>query len=218
MNNSTPAIGIKGLKENWRNDLLAAISVSLVALPLALGMAVASNVAPMAGLLSAIIGGVVTTFFRGAHLAINGPAAGLITVILGGLVALDGNINYVLAAIVVSGAIQIILGLLKTGRYAKLLPSSVLHGILAAIGVIIFAKQIHFTLGTTSDTTSTIGTLIDVIYKIPDLNPFILMISLTGILILIFYKKIRNKTIQMIPAPMWVLVLSLPFVFGFDFF
>ena len=118
----------------------------------------------------------------------------------------------------VSGAIQIILGLLKTGRYAKLLPSSVLHGILAAIGVIIFAKQIHFTLGTTSDTTSTIGTLIDVIYKIPDTNPFILMISLTGILILVFYKKIRNKTIQMVPAPMWVLVLSLPFVFGFDFF
>jgi len=218
MKNTIPASGIKGLKENWRNDLLAAISVSLVALPLALGIAVASNVAPMAGLLSAIIGGVVTTFFRGAHLAINGPAAGLITVILGGLIALDGNINYVLAAIVVSGAIQIILGLLKTGRYAKLLPSSVLHGILAAIGVIIFAKQIHFTLGTTSDTTSTIGTLIDVIYKIPDINPFILMISLTGILILIFYKKIRNKTIQMIPAPMWVLVLSLPFVFGFDFF
>ena len=99
-----PSTGFKGLKENWRNDLLAAISVSLVALPLALGIAVASEVTPMAGLLSAIIGGVVTTFFRGAHLAINGPAAGLITVILGGLVALDGNINYVLAAIVISGA------------------------------------------------------------------------------------------------------------------
>ena len=142
--NSIPAVGIKGLKENWRNDLSAAISVSLVALPLALGIAVASEVSPMAGVLSAIIGGVVTTFFRGGHLAINGPAAGLIAVILGGLVALDGNINYVLAAIVVSGGIQTILGFLKMGRFAKLLPSSVLHGILAAIGVIIFTKQIIF--------------------------------------------------------------------------
>jgi MFS superfamily sulfate permease-like transporter len=110
INNSTPSAGIKGLKENWRNDLLAAISVSLVALPLALGIAVASEVSPMAGVLSAIIGGVVTTFFRGRHVAINGPAAGLISVILGALVALEGNINYVLAAIVVAGAIQIMLG------------------------------------------------------------------------------------------------------------
>jgi hypothetical protein len=66
----------------------------------------------MAGILSAIIGGVVTTFFRGGHLAINGPAAGLIAVIIGGLVALDGNINYVLAAIVISGALQIISGIM----------------------------------------------------------------------------------------------------------
>ena len=109
-NYSIPHDGIKGLKENWRSDLLAAVSVSLVALPLALGIAVASGVSPMAGILSAIIGGVVTTFFRGGHLAINGPAAGLIAVILGGLVALEGNINYVLAAIVVSGGIQAVLG------------------------------------------------------------------------------------------------------------
>ena len=101
-NHSIPHEGIKGLKENWRRDLFAAISVSLVALPLALGIAVASGMSPMAGVLSAIIGGVVTTFFRGGHLAINGPAAGLIAVILGGLVALDNNINYGLAAIVVS--------------------------------------------------------------------------------------------------------------------
>ncbi|MEE9407757.1 MAG: SulP family inorganic anion transporter [Polaribacter sp.] len=216
--NSIPATGIKGLKENWRNDLSAAISVSLVALPLALGIAVASEVSPMAGVLSAIIGGVVTTFFRGGHLAINGPAAGLIAVILGGLVALDGNINYVLAAIVVSGGIQTILGFLKMGRFAKLLPSSVLHGILAAIGVIIFTKQIHYALGTTSDSKSIIGTLIDAFYKIPEINPFVFVIALVGILTLVFYKKINTKFIRAIPAPMWVLILSIPFVFIFDFF
>jgi len=216
--NSIPATGLKGLKENWRNDLSAAISVSLVALPLALGIAVASEVSPMAGVLSAIIGGVVTTFFRGGHLAINGPAAGLIAVILGGLVALDGNINYVLAAIVVSGGIQTILGFLKMGRFAKLLPSSVLHGILAAIGVIIFTKQIHYALGTTSEEKTIVGTLIDAFYKIPEINPFVFVIALIGILVLVFYKKIKNKVIRVIPAPMWVLLLSIPFVFAFDFF
>ena len=216
--NKTPATGFKGLKENWRDDLSAAVSVSLVALPLALGIAVASEVAPMAGVLSAIIGGVVTTFFRGGHVAINGPAAGLIAVILGGLTVLEGNINYVLAAIVISGAIQIVLGALKLGRFAKLLPSSVLHGILAAIGVIIFSKQIHYALGTESDADSAIETLVDVFYKIPDINPVVFVIALIGILILVFYKKINNKFIRMIPAPMWVLLLALPIVFGFDFF
>jgi MFS superfamily sulfate permease-like transporter len=216
--NSIPATGFKGLKENWRNDFSAAISVSLVALPLALGIAVASGVSPMSGVLSAIIGGVVTTFFRGGNLSINGPAAGLIAAILGGLVALDGNINYVLAAIVVSGAIQTALGFLKMGRFAKLLPSSVLHGILAAIGVIIFAKQIHYALGTSSDADTIIGTLLDVFNKLPEINPFVFLISLIGILVLVFYKKIKQKFIRAIPSPMWVLLLALPVVFGFDFF
>ena len=220
MNNNSPlpSTGFKGLKENWRGDLSAAISVSLVALPLALGIAVASGVSPMAGVLSAIIGGVVTTFFRGGHLAINGPAAGLIAVILGGLVALDGNINYVLAAIVVSGGIQVILGFLKMGRFAKLLPSSVLHGILAAIGVIIFAKQAHYALGTTSSAETTIGAIVDIFRKLPEVNPFVFLVAFIGLLVLVFYKKIKNKLVQAIPAPMWVLLLSLPVVFGFDFF
>ena len=217
-NYSIPRTGIKGLKENWRSDLLAAMSVSLVALPLALGIAVASNMSPMSGVLSAIIGGVVTTFFRGAHLAINGPGAGLIAVILGGLVALDGNINYVLAAIVISGAIQTLMGVFKMGRFAKLLPSSVLHGILASIGVIIIAKQAPYALGTTSDADSIIGNLLDIFYKLPEANPFVLLVTLSGILILVFYKRINSKLIRAIPAPMWVLLMSIPMVFGFDFF
>jgi MFS superfamily sulfate permease-like transporter len=217
-NNLNPSEGFKGLKENWRSDLFASISVSLVALPLALGIAVASDMSPMSGVLSAIIGGVVTTFFRGGHLTINGPAAGLIAAILGGLVALDYNINYVLAAIVVAGGIQILLGVFKLGRFAKLLPSSVLHGILAAIGVIIIAKQAPYALGTTSDADTVIGNLLDIFYKLPDANPFVFIVALAGILILVFYKKTNNKIIRAIPAPMWVLLLALPLVFGFDFF
>jgi len=214
---SIPHDGIKGLKENWRSDLLAAVSVSLVALPLALGIAVASGVSPMAGILSAIIGGVVTTFVRGGHLAINGPAAGLVAVILGGLVML-GDINYVLAAIVVSGGIQIVLGVFKMGSFAKLLPSSVLHGILAAIGVIIIAKQVPYALGITPSSGTIIESFIEIFQKLPETNPFVFFVALTGVLILVLYKKINNKFIHSIPAPMWVLLLSLPMVFGFDFF
>ena len=214
---SIPHEGIKGLKENWRSDLLAAVSVSLVALPLALGIAVASGVSPMAGILSAIIGGVVTTFVRGGHLAINGPAAGLVAVILGGLVVL-GDINYVLAAIVVSGGIQTVLGVFKMGSYAKLLPSSVLHGILAAIGVIIIAKQAPYALGVTTNSGTIIEAFIEIFHKLPETNPFVFFIALTGVLILVFYNKINNKFIHSIPAPMWVLLLALPMVFGFDFF
>lgn len=213
-----PPSGLKGLRENWQNDLIAALSVAFVALPLSLGIAVAAGMAPFAGILSAIVGGVVTTFFRGSHIAINGPGAGIIAVIIGGLALLDGNINYVLAAIVVSGGIQAILGIIKMGRIAKMFPSSVLNGILAAIGVIIFAKQIHFALGTNSEAETIIDTLKDAIYLLPETNPFVAVIALVGLLILGFYKRIPIKFIKLLPAPMWVLIVSLPFVFAFDFF
>ncbi len=219
---TTPQNGLKGLAENWRADLVAAVSVSLVALPLALGIAVASGVPPMAGVLSAIIGGVVTTFFRGSHIAINGPAAGLIAVVLAGISALDdgsGNaLNYVFAAIVVSGALQVLLGILKMGRLANLFPSSVIHGLLAAIGVIIFAKQMHVALGTSSDANTTIGVLRDIVVQLPNANPFVAIVSLSGLLLLIFHSRISYKLFHFIPSPMWVLLISIPLVYAFDFF
>ena len=179
-----PKTGLKGLLENWQSDLLAAVSVALVAMPLALGIAIASGVPPMAGILSAVIGGVVTTFFRGSHLAINGPAAGLIAVILTSVAALDDGsghaLHYVLAAIVISGALQVLLGLFKLGKYADLFHSTIIHGILAAIGVIIIAKQIHIAMGTVSSSSEIVGTLVDAIKQIPNINPFVGIISLVG--------------------------------------
>ncbi len=85
---SLPKQGLKGLVENWQSDILAAISVALVAMPLCLGIAIAAGVPPMAGIFSSVIGGVVTTFFRGSHLAINGPSAGIIAVILSAVAGL----------------------------------------------------------------------------------------------------------------------------------
>lgn len=214
---SAPASGLKGLQENWQNDLIAAISVGFVALPLSLGIALASGMEPIAGILSAVIGGVVTTFFRGSHIGINGPGAGIIAVILGGLALLEGNINYVLAAIVVSGAIQVLMGLLGLGRWARMFPSSVLNGILAAIGVIIIIKQLPYAFGIPSTADNVIDTLLDVINMLPEANPFVAVIALCGILVLVYFKKVPIQFFHLLPAPMWVLIISLPFVFIFDF-
>ena len=219
---SLPKRGFKGLVENWQSDLLAATSVALVAMPLALGIAIASGLPPVAGILSAVIGGVVTIFFRGSHLVINGPAAGLIAVILTSVAVLDDGsgraLNYVFAAIVVSGGIQVSLGLLKLGKYANLFHSTVIHGILAAIGVIIISKQIHIAMETTFASSEIIGTLIDAFKQLPNINPFVGIISLTGLLLLIFQSRISYKLFHLIPAPLWLLILAIPFVFLFKFF
>ena len=142
-----PEQGWKGITINFRSDFLAAISVSLVALPLGLGIAAASGAPPISGLISAIIGGIVATPFRGSHLAINGPAAGLIAVLLSAIYSLeDGSghtLNYVLAATFIAGLIQAMLGILKLGRIAEIIPSSVIQGIMVAIGIIIFSTQIR---------------------------------------------------------------------------
>ena len=217
-----PKTGFKGLIENWQSDLIAAVSVALIALPLSLGIALAAGAPAMSGIFSAIVGGVVTTLYRGGHISVNGPAKGVIGVILLGIALMDDGsgkaFNYVLAAVVISGAIQMLLGLMKLGRLADIFHSSVIHGILAAIGIIIFAKQIHVALGTQSDSPSIIQNLIDAVLYLPEANPFVIIISLTGLLLLLLHSKISYRFFHFLPAPMWVIALSIPFVYAFNFF
>ena len=217
-----PKTGIKGLIENWQADMIAAISVSLIALPLSLGIALAAGAPAMAGILSAIVGGIVTTLYRGGHVSVNGPAKGVIAVILFGITVMDDGsgqaFNYVLAAIVISGAIQAVFGILKLGRLADIFHSSVIHGLLAAIGIIIFAKQIHVALGTKSESSSIIQNLIDAVLFLPNANPFVVVISFVGLLLLLFHSKISFRVFQFFPAPIWVITLSIPFTYLFNFF
>jgi MFS superfamily sulfate permease-like transporter len=217
-----PKKGIQGLVENWKNDLIAAVSVALIALPLSLGIALAAGAPAMSGIFSAIVGGIVTTFYRGGHISVNGPAKGVIGVILLGIVLMDDGtgqaFNYVLAAVVISGAIQMLLGILKLGRLADIFHSTVIHGILAAIGIIIIAKQIHVAMGTNSDSPSIIQNLIDAVVFLPDANPFVLVIALAGLFLLIFHSKTNYRFFHLFPAPMWVIALSIPFVYVFNFF
>ena len=217
-----PKKGLQGLIENWQGDLVAALSVALIALPLSLGIALAAGAPAMAGIFSAIIGGVVTTFYRGGHISVNGTAKGVIGVILLGIVLMDDGtgqaFNYVLAAVVMSGTIQVLLGVLKLGRLADIFHSTVIHGILAAIGIIIFAKQIHVAMGTHSDDSSIVQNLVDAFILLPQANPFVIVISLAGLLLLLFHSKTSNKVFSLLPGPIWVIALSVPFVYLFNFF
>ena len=142
-----------------KEDISTAFCLALVVLPLSLGIAIASSAPPMAGVIAAAVGGLVTTFFRGSHLAINGPSAGLIAVVFSGVNLLgEGDIalgfGYVLAATVIAGILQMILGLLRLGEMGDMVPAASIHGMLAAVGIIIFSSQIHVALGVDVQATS----------------------------------------------------------------
>ena len=219
---TVPKKGLQGLIENWQSDLIAAVSVALIALPLSLGIALAAGAPAMSGIFSAVVGGLVTTLYRGGHISVNGPAKGVIGVILLGIALMDDGsgqaFNYVLAAVVVSGILQILLGVLKLGRLADIFHTSVIHGILAAIGIIIFAKQIHVAMDTHSDSPSIVQNLIDALVLLPQANPFVLVISISGLFLLLFHSKTSSRFFHLLPAPMWVIALSIPFVYAFNFF
>ena len=218
-----PLTGWRGFKKHWKNDVLAAVSVSLVALPLSLAIAKGMGLPPISGLITAVIGGLVTTFFRGAYLTINGPAAGLIAVVGASAVALSptgeaiDGFPFVLAAIVVAGALQVLVGLLKFGRIADIFPTSVIQGVLASIGIIIFAKQMHVAMGTTSDGKNTVQIIGDIFLKLPEINPYIAIISGLGIILLFFHSRISYKVFHFIPAPVWVLAIGVPIVFLYGY-
>ena len=211
------AKGWKGFVQNWRSDLIAAISVSLVAMPLGLAVAAASGVPPISGVIAAIIGGLVTTFIRSAHIAINGPTASLIGVVLAATVGFndgDGHaFNYVMGAVVIAGAIQVVLGGFKLGRYADLFPAAVINGILAAIGIMIIASQIHVAIDTKDLLPTGTGPIDKFKYFIEFIgkaNLPITIISIVGLVLLAFHSKISYKLFHLLPAPIWVLIVSIP--------
>lgn len=209
-----PKIGIPGLIENWRSDLLSGFLVFLIALPLCLGISMASGVPPMAGIISAIIGGVVVSRINGSFVTINGPAAGLIVVIYDAAQSLGQNdamagYRYTLAAIVVASILQILLGVFKAGKLSAFFPSSVVHGMLAAIGIIIMAKQIHTLLGVKPEAKTLLGTIAEIPHSIMELNPEVSLIGLLGLGLLIAWAVIKNPILKMIPAPLLVVLLGL---------
>ncbi|WP_027150296.1 SulP family inorganic anion transporter [Methylobacter tundripaludum] len=217
-----PKSGLAGLKENWRSDLLSGFLVFLIALPLCLGISMASGFPPSAGIITAIIGGMLVSRINGSFITINGPAAGLIVVVLSAVQELGegdamAGYRYALAAIVVASVIQILMGVFKAGRLSSFFPASVVHGMLAAIGIIIMAKQIHVMLGTTPEKGSSLfSTIAQIPHSLLNLNHEIAIIGFTGLAILIIWSILKNPTLKMIPAPLIVVLAGMGLARYFD--
>ncbi|WP_341312758.1 SulP family inorganic anion transporter [Paraburkholderia sp. IMGN_8] len=139
-------MNLRALFSTFQRDLFAGTVVFLVALPLCLGIANASGVEPFAGLVSGIVGGLVVAVLSGSRLSVSGPAAGLVVIVVDGIAQL-GSFAAFLLAVLLSGVIQFGFGMLKAGRFAAYVPSPVIKGMLAAIGVLLIVKQFPLALG-----------------------------------------------------------------------
>jgi MFS superfamily sulfate permease-like transporter len=190
--------------ENLKYDLKSSLVVFLVALPLCLGIAIASGAPPMSGLIAGIVGGIVVGAFSGSHVSVSGPAAGLTVVVLDSISSL-GTFELFLACVVVAGLIQFGLGLLKAGVLGYYFPHSVIKGMLTAIGLILILKQIPHALGYDKDTMGDVAfqqadsqnTFSEIWNAILNFSPGAIPIVLIALgFILLFEKpKIKNHRI-----------------------
>ena len=202
------------LSKNLKKDLPASIVVFLVALPLCLGIAMASGAPLFAGILTGIIGGIVVSSISGSQLSVSGPAAGL-TVIVFSAIASLGSYQIFLLAVVIAGFLQIILGFLKAGIVANYFPSAVIEGMLAAIGIILILKQLPHAVGydtdyegdqsfLQADQSNTFSAINEALSKV---TYGAVVISLISLLILIYWPKV--KKLSMVPAPVIVVATGI---------
>ena len=208
---------IKYYRIIWlKHDLPAGLSVFLVALPLCLGIALASGAPLYAGLLSGIIGGLVVSFISGSQLSVSGPAAGLTTVVAAAIVSL-GDYKIFLLAVMIAGLFQLIMGLLKLGVIANYFPSAVIKGMLAAIGIILISKQIPLAIGYDKPDFWTSGFLKlfsseNFLGNIEQFNHSItrgaILITVVSVIVLLLLQQPFAKKLKIIPAPLLVVIIG----------
>lgn len=201
----------------FKHDLPAGLSVFLVALPLCLGIALASGAPLYAGLLSGIIGGLVVSLISGSQLAVSGPAAGLTTLVAASIISL-GDYKIFLLAVMVAGLFQLILGLLKLGVIANYVPSSVIKGMLAAIGIILIAKQVPLAMGYDQPDFWTSGfpklfSPENFFGNFDNFNHHItrgaILITVVSLIVLVALQQPFAKKLKVIPAPLLVVIIGI---------
>ncbi|BDB51949.1 SulP family inorganic anion transporter [Flavobacterium ammonificans] len=138
------------LFSHFKSDFASGLVVFLVALPLCLGIAMASGAPLFSGIISGVIGGIVVGFLSQSHISVSGPAAGLTAIVLTAITDL-GSFNLFLTAVFIAGIIQLILGYIKAGTISNFFPTNVIEGMLAGIGIIIIMKQLPHAIGFDSD-------------------------------------------------------------------
>ncbi len=186
-----------GLFAYPRQDALAGIVVFLVALPLCLGIAVACGVPPVSGLVAGIVGGIAIPLISRSPLSVSGPAAGLIAIVLFEIERL-GGINAFMTAVALAGAMQVALGLLRTGKFSALVPGSVVKGMLAAIGITITLKQLPVVFGASGGLGSIPGSM----------HTGATVIGLASLAILMGWKHTPLARLALVPPALVVVVAA----------
>lgn len=213
-----------GFRTYFRHDFVAGFLVFLIALPLCLGIALACGFPPLAGIFTAIIGSILTTFLSDSELTVKGPAAGMIVIIVGAVEAFGGDgavdgftqadisaYRMALAIGVAAAVLQVAFGLLRAGILGEFFPVSAIHGMLAAIGVIIIAKQLPVVLGVEAR-----GEPLQLLLRLPafvlEANPAIALIGCVSLAIMFLWPLVRKRAgvFKSIPAPLLVLMVVVP--------
>jgi MFS superfamily sulfate permease-like transporter len=203
------------LRDSWRADLPASLVVVFVALPLCLGIALASGAPFSAGIIAGVVGGVVVGVLSNSQLMVSGPAAGLTAVVLSGIATL-GSFEAFLAAVIIGGLLQILLGTLRAGVVGYYIPSAVIKGMLAAIGIILILKQIPHAVGLDADFEgdesfrqnnfqTTFSALSNIVEQI---QPGALIVAAVSLAVLVIWNRPAFARLKVLPAPLLVVLLG----------
>jgi len=207
--------------KNFKSDLPASVVVFFVALPLCLGIALASGAPLFSGLIAGIIGGIVVGALSGSKIGVSGPAAGLAAIVLTAIGALGGFENF-LVAVVLGGIIQLVFGILKAGIIGYYFPSSVIKGMLTGIGIIIILKQIPHFFGYDPDPEGDWAffqvdgenTFSEILNTVNNISPGATLVAIVGLSILLLWDKVlskKGKIFQLIQGPLVAVAVGIIF-------